>query len=149
MQLIALGALALLILVWMGRSGGAILKRREWRITSGAFAVAALVGAAFLAFREAWLFAGGLLILSLWLAVAARKNGVAPGPAAAPRPRSSRMSLAEARSILGVGPEATPAEIRAAHKRLMRRAHPDQGGTSGLAAQLNAARDRLLAEAER
>jgi hypothetical protein len=28
----------------------------------------------------------------------------------------------------------------------MLRAHPDQGGTSGLAAQLNAARDRLLGE---
>jgi hypothetical protein len=26
----------------------------------------------------------------------------------------------------------------------MRMAHPDKGGTSGLAAQLNAARDRLL-----
>jgi len=26
----------------------------------------------------------------------------------------------------------------------MRLAHPDKGGTSGLAAQLNAARDRLL-----
>ncbi|MDD3838185.1 MAG: molecular chaperone DnaJ, partial [Phenylobacterium sp.] len=41
-------------------------------------------------------------------------------------------------------PEATPAEILAAHKRLMGMAHPDKGGTSGLAAQLNAARDRLL-----
>jgi hypothetical protein len=144
MQLIALGALALLILVWMGRTGGAILKRREWRITSGAFAVAALVGAAFLALREAWLPAGGLLILALWLAVAARKNGVAaPAPA---QPRSARMSLKDARAILGVGPEASEAEIRAAHKRLMLRAHPDQGGTSGLAAQLNAARDRLLGE---
>jgi hypothetical protein len=28
--------------------------------------------------------------------------------------------------------------------RLMRSVHPDKGGTSGLAAQLNAARDRLL-----
>ncbi len=54
------------------------------------------------------------------------------------------MSLAQARSILGVGPAATAADIRAAYKRLMRRAHPDLGGTSGLAAQLNAARDRLI-----
>ncbi len=145
MQLIALGALALLILVWMGRTGGAILKRREWRITSGAFAVAALVGAAFLAFRESWLFAAGLLILSLWLAVAARANGVAPAqPTASPPRRRKGMSEKEARDILGVGPEADPAEIRAAYKRLMRMAHPDKGGTSGLAAQLNAARDRLL-----
>jgi curved DNA-binding protein CbpA len=53
------------------------------------------------------------------------------------------MSLDEARAILGVGPTATAPEIRAAYTRLMRRAHPDQGGTSGLAAQVNAARDRL------
>ena len=54
------------------------------------------------------------------------------------------MSLSEARSVLGVGEDATPAEIRAAYTRLMRMAHPDKGGTAGLAAQLNAARDRLL-----
>jgi curved DNA-binding protein CbpA len=54
------------------------------------------------------------------------------------------MSLAEARSILGVGPTATRAEIKAAYARLMQVAHPDKGGTDGLAAQLNAARDRLL-----
>jgi curved DNA-binding protein CbpA len=54
------------------------------------------------------------------------------------------MSLAEARSILGVAEGASPAEIQAAYSRLMRLAHPDKGGTSGLAAQLNAARDRLL-----
>jgi DnaJ-class molecular chaperone len=54
------------------------------------------------------------------------------------------MSLNEARSILGVTEEATSEEIQAAYTRLMRLAHPDKGGTSGLAAQLNAARDRLL-----
>lgn len=139
MQLIALGALALLILVWVGRSGGAILKRREWRITSGAFAVAALVGATYAALREAWAPALALVVLGLWLAVSARRTGVASA-----LPRSSRMPLEEARAILGVGEEATPDEIRAAYTRLMRLAHPDKGGTSGLAAQLNAARDRLL-----
>lgn len=55
-----------------------------------------------------------------------------------------RVGVDEARAILGVGPNATEAEIREAHSRLMRVAHPDKGGTSGLAAQLNAARDRLL-----
>jgi curved DNA-binding protein CbpA len=56
----------------------------------------------------------------------------------------SEIGLAEARSILGVGPQASRAEIQAAHARLIRLAHPDKGGTTGLAAQLNAARDRLL-----
>jgi DnaJ-class molecular chaperone len=54
------------------------------------------------------------------------------------------MSLAQARSILGVTDSATPAEIEAAYRQQIRHAHPDRGGTSGLAAQLNAARDRLL-----
>ena len=54
------------------------------------------------------------------------------------------MSADHARSILGVRPGATPAEIESAYRRLIRRAHPDQGGSDGLAAQLNAARDRLL-----
>jgi curved DNA-binding protein CbpA len=50
----------------------------------------------------------------------------------------------EARAILGVTPEADEAEIQAAYSRLIRMTHPDKGGTAGLAAQLNAARDRLL-----
>ncbi len=54
------------------------------------------------------------------------------------------MDLAEARSLLGVGHDASRQEIEAAYRRLMLRAHPDQGGSAGLAAQLNAARDALL-----
>jgi curved DNA-binding protein CbpA len=54
------------------------------------------------------------------------------------------MSLAEARSVLGVGEAASREEILEAHARLIRRTHPDAGGTDGLAAHLNAARDRLL-----
>lgn len=140
MPLIALAALALLFFVWLGRGGRVALPRRGWRITSGAFSAAALAGAALLAVRSAWLPGAGLLLLAIWLAVAARSNG----PAVAPPPPEGRMSEAEARSILGVGADATRAEVQAAYKRLMRMAHPDKGGTSGLAAQLNAARERLL-----
>jgi len=145
MQLIALGALALLLIVWMS-GGRTIFQRREWRITSGVFALAAFVGAAYTVLREAWLAAAALTLLGLWLAVSARKTAPARASASAtpPAAKSGRMSVKEARSILGVGPGATAAEIREAHKRLMRMAHPDKGGTTGLAAQLNAARDRLL-----
>ena len=54
------------------------------------------------------------------------------------------MSLQDARSILGVGEGASRKEVQDAYSRLMRMAHPDKGGTDGLAAQLNAARDKLL-----
>jgi curved DNA-binding protein CbpA len=54
------------------------------------------------------------------------------------------MSRAEAARILGVAPDASREEVRAAYARLIRRTHPDAGGTAGLAAQLNAARDVLL-----
>jgi curved DNA-binding protein CbpA len=54
------------------------------------------------------------------------------------------MSLSEARSVLGLGADASREDILEAHARLIRRTHPDAGGTDGLAAHLTAARDRLL-----
>ncbi|MGQ0741961.1 MAG: DnaJ domain-containing protein [Alphaproteobacteria bacterium] len=63
------------------------------------------------------------------------------------RPRTSRMSRAEAFSVLGLSEGATPDEIRAAHRRLIKQAHPDIGGSSYLAAKINEAKDVLLGEA--
>lgn len=54
------------------------------------------------------------------------------------------LTRAEALALLGLADGASEAEIRAAHRRLMRSAHPDQGGSAWLAARLNAARDLLL-----
>ncbi|MES2987840.1 MAG: J domain-containing protein [Pseudomonadota bacterium] len=50
----------------------------------------------------------------------------------------------EARSVLGVGPDADPDEIRAAHRRLVTALHPDKGGSAELTRRINAARDTLL-----
>jgi len=57
---------------------------------------------------------------------------------------SSRMTHQEARQLLEVPVGATPEEIRAAHRRLIARVHPDVGGSADLTRQVNAARDTLL-----
>lgn len=138
MLYLALGALALAFVLWT--RGTKVFKGRGWRFLSSAGAVVAFAGAAFAGIREAWVPAAVLVVFGIWLAVSTRSNGPA-APKAAP---SREMSLSEARSLLGVEAGATPAQIKAAYSRLMRMAHPDKGGTAGLAAQLNAARDRLL-----
>lgn len=56
------------------------------------------------------------------------------------------LSEEEARAILGVPPDADAETIRAAHRRLMQRVHPDRGGSDYLAARINAAKRRLLGE---
>lgn len=138
--LIAAGALALL--VWAGR-GGLKAPRREWRLIAGGLALAALVAGTLSLLRGGWVL--GLMLLSAGLALAGLARAPAPRPGPAPVPPSPQgMSLSEARSVLGVGPDASREEIVEAHARLIRRTHPDAGGTDGLAAHLNAARDRLL-----
>jgi len=61
----------------------------------------------------------------------------------APR-RGGGMSPDEAYKVLGVSPKASDQEIKDAHRKLMRKHHPDQGGSVELAARLNEARDVLL-----
>lgn len=51
---------------------------------------------------------------------------------------------AAARAVLGVGPDADAAQIRAAHRRLIAAVHPDRGGSAELTRTVNAARDTLL-----
>lgn len=137
---LALGCAVLAVLLWAS-SRRPVFKRREWRFLSSALAVAAFAGAAYVGIRGEWGRAIVLGVVGLWLAATTR-TAVSPIRTARPAPKA--LGDAEARSILGVGVDATPADIQAAYARLMRVAHPDAGGTDGLAAQLNAARDRLL-----
>ncbi len=65
---------------------------------------------------------------------------------AARAPQEAPLDRASALAVLGLAEGATEEEIRAAHRRLMRAAHPDHGGSAWLAARVNAARDVLLGE---
>jgi hypothetical protein len=61
-----------------------------------------------------------------------------------PRGPRSDMTRAEALAVLGLAEGASEEEVKAAHRRLIRRTHPDAGGTADLAARNNRAKDVLV-----
>ena len=138
---LAVGAGLLWLLLW-SRGAKPILKHPEWRIASAVFAAALFAVAAFLAIRGQWGKAIVLLVLGLWLVSVARLPR--ERKAAAPEPALDNISVSEAYAILDLKPGCTREDVQAAYTRLMKLIHPDKGGGAGLAAKLNAARDRLL-----
>ena len=61
-----------------------------------------------------------------------------------PRGPRSDMTREEALAVLGLAEGASVEEIKAAHRRLIQRMHPDVGGSADLAARINRAKDVLL-----
>jgi hypothetical protein len=62
---------------------------------------------------------------------------------------SGAMTSEEAYRILDLEPGASPDDIRRAHRTLLKKLHPDQGGSTYLAARVNQARDFLLNRRDR
>ncbi len=134
-----LAIIALWALVRLGRQGEQP-GRGHWRIAATVLGAVLMAAAVIAASHGAWLGAGVAAVAGLYLIVSSRVRSSSRQASGG----RGGLSEADARSILGVSGGASEAEIQSAWRRLMARVHPDQGGAEGLAAQLNAARDRLL-----
>ncbi|HKT14510.1 MAG TPA: molecular chaperone DnaJ [Allosphingosinicella sp.] len=128
--LILLVAAGLLAAWWTGRLKG-------FTYEDGIAAALFLLGVRFITTGR--LLAGAALIAGAILWAAYRR----------PSRKPPAMPVEDARALLGLGPEADLAAIRAAHRRLIARVHPDAGGSAELANRVNVARDTLIAELNR
>ncbi len=147
-----MGLLALLLLAL---AGWLILTGRLQRLTmtDGLMLGLAIVGA-ILAARGQSLFGGGALALAGlhgWRRLAAKgraDTAAAHTPVSPSRALSPAEQLEEARALLGLDDNADEEAIRAAHRRLIAKNHPDVGGTEALAEKINDARRILLRHAQ-
>lgn len=128
------------VLLLVGFAAWLALTGRLRRLTTldGAMLGVSIVSA-ILAARGKPIIGGVPLLLSALYALR-RLSRTAP----ARRPPLEDNALREARALLGVGPDADAEAIRAAHRRLIAKIHPDAGGTQALAEKINEARSLLL-----
>ncbi len=144
-----LGALAgfLIFAYWFSRQK----TRDAARMVRMLLGLGAVIAGAVLTLRGGAIVGGpiavfGIGILTHVFGLRRPQSGTTGDRAGRASPRAQTgMSLAEAREILGVDPDASEDEIRAAHKTLMKKLHPDTGeGSAALARQVQEARDLLL-----
>lgn len=124
-------------------------EERTQRLKGVASIAAMVVASAFAVRAGSWGWAaGGLLAILALRAIpylsAAQSKEKEPS-AAHPRDVSTRMTRVEALRILDLTEPFTHAELHARYREIMRGVHPDRGGSTHLAAQVNAAY-RLLSE---
>jgi DnaJ domain len=126
-----------------GGMRGRILAGRHEGVTLDALDVATLVGCLVDIDEES-----RALLMAYLDRRDARWRDHAQGDAAAGPGRtawsSGKMTEEEAYQILGVQPGASAEDIGRAHRALMKKLHPDQGGSTYLAARVNEAKDVLL-----
>lgn len=103
------------------------------------------VGALIVWLARGWFAQGfpGLNRLKAWLDGKSHQKSGPKGEDTARGPDAA-MTEMEAWQVLGLEPGASHDAIREAHRNLITKLHPDRGGTTYLARQINAARDILL-----
>ncbi len=153
--LAALVAVLILLRLFVNTEPKVLARGLIWSAT-----ILLIGGLAYLAFsgRLSWVFVAAPAVLP-WIArartlaqivrlilyfreMAGARSGPRPGPQSGAQ--SGAMTRDEALAVLELDAGANEAAIRAAHRRLIAALHPDQGGSSYLAAKINQARDVLL-----
>ena len=159
--IIILAVLALFYLLSRGSTKGWVAENK-WKVIGGTVAIGILLlvvtgqlpalaalAAPIAAFgRRLWSMRGLLSMFPQIRQILGLGAAAGAGAAHANQQRPSPdepMNVKRAAEILGVDEEAGPSEIRAAHKKLMGKMHPDKDGTDYLAALINEARDFLIA----
>lgn len=161
--LLLLGLLGVLGALWVTRADAPERRRRLKRavvavVLLGALLLLVRLGQVRLAALGAFLLAAMRFLLPLVLRLVpwflSRRANVPPREPSQPQggpgsPAATRLSRAEALEILGLTEGATDEQIRRAHAELIKKVHPDRGGTSYLASRVNLARDLLLTKERR
>jgi hypothetical protein len=138
-----MGLLALLLvgiaawLIWTGR-----LQRMT--TTDGMMLGLAIVGAIMAARGGAIIGGIPLAISALYLLRRLKVPRLAARRPSSPTPPVQDSGIRDALALLGLEADADEETIRAAHRRLIAKTHPDAGGTQALAEKINQARDILL-----
>ena len=106
--------------------------------------IAAFIAGIVLLFRGIYHISGPLLLTSLWILRAKRIYDLFFKNRNNFNNNAKVASKDEAYNILGLDFDATKDDIISAHKELIRKNHPDKGGSDYLSSKVNEARDILL-----